>query len=128
MLTTKTYRVENILSRIVSKLCSWCCRVVASEERGKDKQHRRLDVFFFSSRRRHTRFDCDWSSDVCSSDLLVHGGLRNFPGAHQLRQIFVVKTAGHIHINAAEKGFACGCRSIIGDSVRDEFGDRKSVV
>src|SRR2546427_4791954 len=26
--------------------------------------------FFFSSRRRHTRFDCDWSSDVCSSDLI----------------------------------------------------------
>src|SRR2546427_7343593 len=32
--------------------------------------------FFFSSRRRHTRFDCDWSSDVCSSDLdaLDHSG------------------------------------------------------
>src|SRR5260370_3942779 len=28
-----------------------------------------LIVFFFSSRRRHTRFKCDWSSDVCSSDL-----------------------------------------------------------
>src|SRR6266478_733712 len=27
-------------------------------------------LFFFSSRRRHTRFDCDWSSDVCSSDLM----------------------------------------------------------
>src|SRR2546427_1753338 len=27
--------------------------------------------FFFSSRRRHTRFDCDWSSDVCSSDLAL---------------------------------------------------------
>src|SRR5688572_13542813 len=27
--------------------------------------------FFFSSRRRHTRFDCDWSSDVCSSDLYL---------------------------------------------------------
>src|SRR2546430_7002168 len=26
-------------------------------------------LFFLSSRRRHTRFDCDWSSDVCSSDL-----------------------------------------------------------
>src|SRR5256886_9518438 len=26
-------------------------------------------IFFYSSRRRHTRFDCDWSSDVCSSDL-----------------------------------------------------------
>src|SRR3989475_11643704 len=30
--------------------------------------------FFFSSRRRHTRFDCDWSSDVCSSDLVGVGG------------------------------------------------------
>src|SRR5688572_18387897 len=28
-----------------------------------------LRTFFFSSRRRHTRFGCDWSSDVCSSDL-----------------------------------------------------------
>src|SRR5260370_22173954 len=28
-----------------------------------------LTFFFFSSRRRHTRFKCDWSSDVCSSDL-----------------------------------------------------------
>src|SRR5206468_11220813 len=28
-------------------------------------------VFFFSSRRRHTRSDRDWSSDVCSSDLLL---------------------------------------------------------
>src|SRR3990167_7175214 len=26
-------------------------------------------TIFFSSRRRHTMFDCDWSSDVCSSDL-----------------------------------------------------------
>src|SRR2546430_1811887 len=38
-------------------------------------------LFFVSSRRRHTRFDCDWSSDVCSSDLAVafrlpaHAGL-----------------------------------------------------
>src|SRR2546430_11775677 len=30
-------------------------------------------LFFFSSRRRHTRFDCDWSSDVCSSDLKEDG-------------------------------------------------------
>src|SRR5438309_7120214 len=27
-------------------------------------------LFFFSSRRRHTRWNCDWSSDVCSSDLI----------------------------------------------------------
>src|SRR3712207_3413565 len=31
-------------------------------------------VFFFSSRRRHTRYWRDWSSDVCSSDLDVHHG------------------------------------------------------
>src|SRR5689334_24219629 len=30
-----------------------------------------LSFFFFSSRRRHTRWNCDWSSDVCSSDLFV---------------------------------------------------------
>src|SRR6266480_1935655 len=32
--------------------------------------------FFFSSRRRHTSLTCDWSSDVCSSDLatVVRGG------------------------------------------------------
>src|SRR5436190_18192722 len=28
-------------------------------------------LFFFSSRRRHTRSLCDWSSDVCSSDLKI---------------------------------------------------------
>src|SRR5689334_18482840 len=28
-----------------------------------------MTLFFFSSRRRHTRWNCDWSSDVCSSDL-----------------------------------------------------------
>src|SRR5207237_6660228 len=36
---------------------------------------------FFSSRRRHTRFKCDWSSDVCSSDLKGQcGGARRRPG------------------------------------------------
>src|SRR5690606_40860707 len=32
-------------------------------------------LFFFSSRRRHTRFSRDWSSDVCSSDLSGGAGL-----------------------------------------------------
>src|SRR5690606_40626453 len=41
--------------------------------------------FFFSSRRRHTRFSRDWSSDVCSSDLdqaatNLQDVLRNSPG------------------------------------------------
>src|SRR5438132_10029045 len=30
-----------------------------------------FEYFFFSSRRRHTRSLCDWSSDVCSSDLVA---------------------------------------------------------
>src|SRR5436190_24017058 len=37
--------------------------------------------FFFSSRRRHTRSLCDWSSDVCSSDLLTDRDDRVFPVA-----------------------------------------------
>src|SRR5205085_8147575 len=37
-----------------------------------DWSRRKPRLFFFSSRRRHTRFDCDWSSDVCSSDLKQH--------------------------------------------------------
>src|SRR5215467_15423665 len=46
--------------------------------------------FFFSSRRRHTRLQGDWSSDVCSSDLadepgcplLVAAGAAQWGGAH----------------------------------------------
>src|SRR6266480_6528064 len=47
-----------------------------------------LFFFFFSSRRRHTRLTCDWSSDVCSSDLPMIGdvaGADAFPaGAGRL--------------------------------------------
>src|SRR5690606_24982257 len=45
-----------------------------------------LYIFFFSSRRRHTRFSRDWSSDVCSSDLAAVGG--GAPGVEaQHRQV-----------------------------------------
>src|SRR3712207_6865127 len=37
--------------------------------------HIRHIFFFFSSRRRHTRYWRDWSSDVCSSDLRLRFGL-----------------------------------------------------
>src|SRR2546426_5486707 len=36
--------------------------------------------FFFSSRRRHTRLQGDWSSDVCSSDLALALGLGTYLG------------------------------------------------
>src|SRR2546427_3528329 len=45
---------------IVLELCVICCTSCGY-----------IVFFFFSSRRRHTRFDCDWSSDVCSSDLVA---------------------------------------------------------
>src|SRR5690606_39714630 len=35
-------------------------------------------TFFVSSRRRHTRFSRDWSSDVCSSDLIAHLAVLRF--------------------------------------------------
>src|SRR2546430_2942412 len=46
---------------------------------GRSRRRRSGCVFFFSSRRRHTRFDCDWSSDVCSSDLLYGNDIATFP-------------------------------------------------
>src|SRR6266568_8385176 len=68
-------------------------------------------LFFFSSRRRHTRWNCDWSSDVCSSDL--EGGVAIqpldvvFPGVavgavnpHALGPIFERGLAGEIFRHA----------------------------
>src|SRR5699024_12153296 len=44
----------------------------------------RSEMFFFSSRRRHTRSKRDWSSDVCSSDLLSIDLLLPTPRANRL--------------------------------------------
>src|SRR5690242_20980338 len=41
-------------------------------------------LFFFSSRRRHTRLTCDWSSDVCSSDLMVEESLKKTMPANEI--------------------------------------------
>src|SRR2546430_4558807 len=46
-----------------------------------------FDFFFFSSRRRHTRFDCDWSSDVCSSDLPNELGSSDFENFFKLFRV-----------------------------------------
>src|SRR6266511_1356050 len=48
-----------------------------------------LVFFFFSSRRRHTRFSRDWSSDVCSSDLYQ-------VGLHPLLVFFAVLTGARV--------------------------------
>src|SRR5690606_7270571 len=55
-----------------------------------------LIIFFFSSRRRHTRFSRDWSSDVCSSDLLLDGAGRQwlFYELDVKLKCFVIKVDG----------------------------------
>src|SRR5256885_7840077 len=51
-------------------------------------------IFFFSSRRRHTRLQGDWSSDVCSSDLsLVVSDERDFVVERQRLREFVDRFA-----------------------------------
>src|SRR5689334_17046526 len=47
-----------------------------------------FNIFFFSSRRRHTRWNCDWSSDVCSSEARGREAviLQNFPEIEQAYQ------------------------------------------
>src|SRR5690606_11188168 len=57
-------------------------------------------VFFFSSRRRHTRFSRDWSSDVCSSDL-THMGKR-FVDAdlNERKEIFSRALMNHVPLAA----------------------------
>src|SRR5690606_40896307 len=59
-----------------------------------------LYFFFFSSRRRHTRFSRDWSSDVCSSDLrlLAGSGSKIVPGTN-----FPEKRAWH-EFSGLERG------------------------
>src|SRR2546421_1260741 len=85
------------------------------------------DFFFFSSRRRHTRSDRDWSSDVCSSDL---GGLQ-FGLAADDGKVFFGTT------NSRNAGRNIGTRYVSNESFLDingftalglKTGDRKSVV
>src|SRR5262249_58929308 len=50
--------------------------------------------FFFSSRRRHTRLVSDWSSDVCSSDLVPGDGVPASPAADRESRGRPLTTAG----------------------------------
>src|SRR5690606_16478074 len=88
--------------------CRWSPEQHKNEERRRETQERARvphAVFFFSSRRRHTRFSRDWSSDVCSSDLRkgmerrLKTQQRNFrqkcsysPECHQSVQSFPCRT------------------------------------
>src|SRR5947207_1822572 len=56
--------------------------------------------FFFSSRRRHTRSLCDWSSDVCSSDLRLEEAVQhaiNLPQPPLTSQTCLYPTSPNLH-------------------------------
>src|SRR5260370_10805113 len=64
--------------------------------------------FFFSSRRRHTRFKCDWSSDVCSSDLIAllspRGGLVSLVACRKNK---FARGAAHAHRQRSRATSGC---------------------
>src|SRR5947207_8391919 len=71
--------------------------------------------FFFSSRRRHTRSLCDWSSDVCSSDL-AHAS-RTLKALTSCDKINVAALGNvvaqlHVHVIARSRGDAAWPRPV----------------
>src|SRR5215471_18760661 len=66
---------------------------------------RHVYFFFFSSRRRHTRSLRDWSSDVCSSDLVVTGGTRGI-GMMMARGLLQAGASVYISSRKPEAGEA----------------------
>src|SRR5690606_39761930 len=54
--------------------------------------------FFFSSRRRHTRFSRDWSSDVCSSDLAAGHSVQFLPEQSIIDRVLAEVQAGRVTI------------------------------
>src|SRR5215475_7573875 len=75
------------------------------------KQHTQFVAFFFSSRRRHTRFSRDWSSDVCSSDLgpdIVAGVLATGLTLDRRVRLFIdVGTNSEIVLGSSARALAC---------------------
>src|SRR5690606_40829349 len=97
---------------------------------------------FFSSRRRHTRFSRDWSSDVCSSDLVpisaaghsfhppVVGMESPHPGAKQQSTVVGTVTASSeglrlAGVSVSVKGTSLGVSTEIGRASCRESGETK---
>src|SRR5256885_12796121 len=116
-------------------VCKARLAVVKKRPQAMTDQHphqlpRAADIgFFFSSRRRHTRLQGDWSSDVCSSDLTT-----GWPGSRKFELDTARETALkfrepflRLHEVVPEQGVPMLRRGVI--ILRAEVGaDRKSVV
>src|SRR5690606_39973258 len=106
-----------------------------------------LVTVFFSSRRRHTRFSRDWSSDVCSSDLdcllldeptnhldlesimWLEGYLRNYPGSillicHDRRFVDNV-CEGVLDLRMGKEIGRASCRGRVQRGVGGACGERR---
>src|SRR5690242_21312327 len=101
-------------------------------------------IFFFSSRRRHTRLTCDWSSDVCSSDLAqlfpqgietswikpgravwkyLDGGDSSIGGTKEFCRL-----AGELGFRSEERRVGKECRSRLPPYHYKKIGDRISLL
>src|SRR6266568_3117181 len=77
--------------------------------------------FFFSSRRRHTRWNCDWSSDVCSSDLSRMLGVSH----DDLTPETLAATLDRLRAEVTTRGTAVdGFRDRVEEFVHADPGDR----
>src|SRR5437762_4873707 len=85
-----------------------------------------LLFFFFSSRRRHTRYIGDWSSDVCSSDL-IEGADHGFKGADQERAEKLMFAYFDKHLGRAkQRKLLVADHGLNGEVLELEWPDRKS--
>src|SRR6266568_5831697 len=67
----------------------------------KSKKNKHTQTFFFfSSRRRHTRWNCDWSSDVCSSDLNDGAATQGSPVTFCDGRTFFASASGQTQLTA----------------------------
>src|SRR5260370_6921831 len=78
--------------------------------------------FFFSSRRRHTRFKCDWSSDVCSSDL----SMATFVGG--LTSNFLFFLIARSFVGLGEAAYAPAAQSMISGGFPQERRARAQAI
>src|SRR5689334_18777966 len=77
-----------------------------------------LFFFFFSSRRRHTRWNCDWSSDVCSSD----AASRRFVSSTELRKTAAVHSRSKTFSGPSSRPAASSSTDSRSGPSSDSFG------
>src|SRR2546426_6550527 len=91
-----------------------------------------IKIFFFSSRRRHTRLQGDWSSDVCSSDLIDAQLSKSF-GLPNLKLIgengkFEIRANFYNLFNKVNLNGTCGWNGIQCDIRQAHFGESGSAL